>query len=200
MNEDENLSGGSGGADCEEESKGDQAISADGTYSIRANQVALTSWKNLPPSADNESRIMLLAMGGLEGLFMDDGTVDVRGCKGVRITSGSLIPILNPIMSADSTDGIEIEAGEAQSITMKRGMIPVVDQSITMTASGITINAGILGTLTLTAGLSTITIGPSGITIIGIPLVQINPGPPAPPPPPLPPDEPVPPSPDDLMA
>jgi hypothetical protein len=191
MEEDENLSGGSGGADCTEENKGDQAISVDGTYSIRANQVALTSWKNIPPSADNESRVMLLAMGGLEGLFADSGMVDVRGCKGVRITSGSLIPIINPPMSADSTDGIEIETGETQSITMKRGVLPVLDQYITLTSSGITIDAGLLGTLTLTAGLSTITIGPSGITIVGLPLVQINPGPPAPPPPPLPEDEPV---------
>jgi hypothetical protein len=117
--------------------------------------------------------------------------VDVRGCKGVRITSGSLIPIINPPMSADSTDGIEIETGETQSITMKRGVLPVIDQYITLTSSGITIDAGLLGTLTLTAGLSTITIGPSGITIVGIPVVQINPGPPAPPPPPLPEDEPV---------
>jgi hypothetical protein len=187
----QNLGGGSGGADCAEENKGDQAISVDGTYSIRANQVALTSWKNIPPSSDNDSRIMLLAMGGLEGLFADSGSVDVRGCKGVRITSGSLIPIINPPMSTDSTDGIEIETGESQSITMKRGVLPVLDQYITLTSSGITIDAGLLGTLTLTAGLSTITIGPSGITIIGIPTVQINPGPPAPPPPPLPEDEPA---------
>jgi hypothetical protein len=200
MEDDENLGGGSGGAampsaipDCEEEDKGHQTISVDGTYSIRANQVALTSWKNIPPSADNESRIMLLAMGGLTGAFMDDGTVDVRGCKGVRITSGPLLPpVLNPPMSADSTDGVEIEAGETQSITIKRGMLPVIDQYISLTPSGITINAGIGGTLTLNAGLSQITIGPAGITIIGMPLVQINPGAPAPPPPPpLPPDEPV---------
>lgn len=191
MEDGENLGGGSGGADCAEENKGDQAISVDGTYSIRANQVALTSWKNIPPSADNESRIMLLAMGGLEGLFADSGTVDVRGCKGVRITSGSLIPIVDPPMSADSTDGIEIETGELQSITMKRGRLPKIDQYITLTSSGITINAGLLGTLTLCAGMSQITIGPSGITIVGVPLVQINPGPPAPPPPPLPEDEPV---------
>jgi hypothetical protein len=191
MEENENLGGGSGGADCSEESKGDQAISADGTYSIRANQVALTSWKNIPPSADNDSRIMLLAMGGLDGLFMDDGNVDVRGCKGVRITSGPLTPLLNPPMSATSTDGVEIEAGEAQSITIKRGMFPVIDQYISLTDSGITIDAGITGTLTLCAGMSTITIGPEGITIVGVPLVQINPGPPAPPPPPLPEDEPA---------
>ncbi len=194
--DDENLGGGSGGADCTEETKGDQTKSADGTYSIRANQVALTSWKNIPPSADNDSRIMLLASGGLDGAFIDDGTVDIRGCKGVRITAGPVaLPAISPIMSAASTNGVEIEVDEAQSITMKRGMLPVVDQYITLTPSGITIDAGIGGTLTLSAGMSQITIGPAGITIIGMPLVQINPGAPAPPPPPLPPDEPLPPTP-----
>jgi hypothetical protein len=135
-----------------------------------------------------------LAMGGLAGEFMDDGTVDVRGCKGVRITSGPLIPVVNPSMSVESTNGVEIEAGEQQSVTIRRGLLPMVDQYISLTNSGITINAGIAGTLTLAAGMSQITIGPEGVTIIGMPLVQINPGPPAPPPPPLPEDEPEPPS------
>jgi len=196
MEDDENLGGGSGGAampsvvaGCEEEDQGHQTISVDGTYSIRANQVALTSWKNIPPSADNESRIMLLAMGGLTGEFIDDGTVDIRGCKGVRITSGPLLPVVNPITSADSTAGVEIETGESQSITIKRGQEPDIDQYISMTKNSITIDAGIGGTLTLNAGGNSITIGPEGITIIGLPLVQINPGPPADPLPPLPPDE-----------
>jgi hypothetical protein len=184
----ENFGGGSGGAD----DPGHRVVSADGTYEIRANQLALVSWKNVPPSTDNESRILLLASGGLAGAFMDNGTVDIRGCKGVRITGGPPIPVVNPMMSVESTNGVEIEVGETQSITIKRGMLPV-DQYITLTQSGITINAGIAGTLTLAAGMSQITIGPEGVTIIGMPLVQINPGPPAPPPPPLPPDEPVPP-------
>jgi hypothetical protein len=196
MENDENLGGGSGGVGVGgSDDPGHRVISADGTYEIRANQLALVSWKNIPPSTDNESRIMLLAMGGLSGAFMDDGTVDVRGCKGVRITSGPLIPVVNPVMSADSTAGVEIEAGETQSITIKRGMLPVVDQYITLTSTGITIDAGIGGTLTLSAGMSQITIGPAGITIIGMPLVQINPGAPAPPPPPLPEDEPATPDP-----
>jgi len=188
-----NLGGGSGG-DAGSGDRGHRIKSTEGTYEIRANQVSFVSWKNIPPATDNESRIMLLAMGGLTGEFMDDGTVDIRGCKGVRITSGPLIPVMNPVMSAESTAGVEIEAGETQSITIKRGMLPEIDQYITLTQSGITINAGLAGTLTLNAGMSQITIGPAGITIIGMPLVQINPGAPAPPPPPLPPDEPVPPS------
>ena len=54
---------------------------------------------------------------------MDDGTVDIRGCKGVRITSGPLIPVINPMMSSAGTNGIEIETGESQSITIKRGPV-----------------------------------------------------------------------------
>jgi len=198
----ENLGGGSGGDDDDSDDRGHQVISADGTYEIRANQLSLFTWKNVPPSSDKESRITLAAIGGVAGGFMDDGRVDIRGCKGVRITSGPfmLIPILNPAMSVASTDGIEIEAGESQSITIKRGMLPVLDQYISLTDSGITIDAGITGTLTLAAGMSQITIGPEGITIIGVPLVQINPGPPGPPPPPLPEDEPEPPDPDTAVA
>jgi hypothetical protein len=196
-----NPGGGSGGTapgGDDSLNKGHRMITSEGTHEIRANQISLVSWKNIPPATDNESRIGILAMGGLEGAFLDDGTVDVRGCKGVRITSGPLIPVINPVMSATSTDGIEIETGESQSITIKRGQLPDIDQYITLTDSGITINAGLGGTLTLNAGLSQITIGPEGITIIGLPLVQINPGMPAPPLPPLPEDEPEPPSTDEM--
>ncbi len=188
-----NPGGGSGGVG-DTGHRGHRMITADGTYETRANQISLVSWKNIPPSTDNVSRIGLLAMGGLDGAFIDDGNVDIRGCKGVRITSGPLIPVMNPMMSSASTDGIEIETGESQSITIKRGQLPDVDQYITMTPTGITINAGLAGTLTLNAGMSQITIGPEGITIIGMPLVIINPGSPAPPLPPLPEDEPEPPA------
>jgi len=198
----EPLGGGSGGDDDDSDDSGHQVISADGTYEIRANQLSLFSWKNIPPASDKESRITLAAIGGVAGEFNDDGRIDIRGCKGVRITSGPflMIPLLNPEMSVASTDGIEIEAGETQSITIKRGMIDPINQYISLTDSGITIDAGITGTLTLAAGMSQITIGPEGITIVGMPLVQINPGPPAPPPPPLPEDEPEPPDASSAMA
>jgi hypothetical protein len=189
-----NLGGGSGGDDDDSDDRGHQVIQADGTYEVRANQLSLFSWKNIPPSSDNESRITLAAIGGLAGEFNDDGTIDIRGCKGVRITSGpfTMTPLMNPLMSTSSTDGIEIEAGESQSITMRRGMMAndPLAQYISITSSGITIDAGGVGTLTLCAGQSSITIAPEGITIVGLPIVQINPGPPAPPPPPLPMDEP----------
>jgi hypothetical protein len=189
-----NPGGGSGGAD-DSTVRGHRVISADGTYSIRANQVSLLSQKNIPPSTDNESRVMLLAVGGLDSEFMGDGFVDIRGVKGVRITAGPpAIPLFSPAMCVESTNGVEIEVCETQSITIRRGLLAEIDQYISLTSDGIVINAGIAGTLTLAAGTSQITIGPEGITIIGMPVVQINPGPPAPPPPPLPEDEPVPPS------
>jgi hypothetical protein len=192
MEENFEYPGGGSGGDDDDDDRGHQVISADGTYEIRANQLSLFTWKNVPPSSDNESRITLAAIGGVAGEFMDDGTVDIRGCKGVRITSGPfmMIPILNPEMSTTSTDGIELEVGESQSITIKRGLLPEIDQYISLTDDNITIDAGVTGTLTLAAGLSQITISAAGITIIGIPTVTINPGPPAPPPPPLPEDEP----------
>jgi len=128
------------------------------------------------------------------GAFIDDGTVDIRGCKGVRITAGPLtIPVVSPATAQESTDGVDILVSEKQSISIQRGLIPFEDQTISMTPNTIVINAGLTGSLILRAGLSQITIDPTGITIVGIPMVQINPGPPAPPPPPLPPDVPLPP-------
>ena len=48
---------------------------------------------------------------------MEDGMRwAVSDAKGVSITSGPLIPVINPDMSVASTDGIEIETGESQSI------------------------------------------------------------------------------------
>jgi hypothetical protein len=77
---------------------------------------------------------------------------------------------------------VEVVAGEAQNVTIQRGLLPGVDQQIEMTPSGITIDAG-MGTLTIQSltqitlsvagGLSSITLGPQGITIQGL-LVQVN--------------------------
>jgi hypothetical protein len=107
-----------------------------------------------------------------------DGLVNVRGSQGVRITSG---PPLLPPTSSDATDGVEVIASEAQKITIQRGLLPV-DQKIELTPSGISVDAGIGEitiqsltkiTLSVAGGLSTITLGPEGVTIQGI-LVKIN--------------------------
>jgi hypothetical protein len=58
-----------------------------------------------------------------------------------------------------------------------------VDQKIEMTPSGITVDGGAMPVtiqsltqikLSVCGGLSTITLGPDGVTIMGLPLVKIN--------------------------
>ncbi|MBV8416709.1 MAG: hypothetical protein JO251_15995 [Verrucomicrobia bacterium] len=151
----------------------DHIHSFDGIYSIAANQVELLSRPPLPPGSPSPNVITILAAGRAT-----DGLVNVRGSQGVRITSG---PPLLPPTSSDSTDGVEVIASEAQKITIQRGLLPV-DQKIELTPSGITVDAGIGEvtiqsltkiTLSVAGGLSTITLGPEGVTIQGI-LVKIN--------------------------
>jgi len=108
-----------------------------------------------------------------------DGKVDVSGTEGVRISAAplGLVPT-----DSDSTNGVEIMVGELQNVTIQRGLVPGVDQKIEMTPSGITVDAGTMPvtiqsltqiTLSVAGGLSTITLGPQGVTIQGV-LVQIN--------------------------
>jgi hypothetical protein len=78
---------------------------------------------------------------------------------------------------------VEIEVGELQKVTIKRGLIDGVDQTIEMTPSGITVDGGAMPItiqslteikLSVAGGLSSITLGPDGITIMGLPIVKIN--------------------------
>jgi hypothetical protein len=163
------FEGGSGGGP----DSIDNSHSFDGTYSITANQVELLSRPPMPPATAAPNLITILAAG-----MGTDGLVNVRGSQGVRITSG---PPLLPPTSSDSTDGVEVIASEAQKITIQRGLLPV-DQKIEMTTSGITVDAGVGEitiqsltkiTLSVAGGLSTITLGPEGVTIQGI-IVKIN--------------------------
>jgi hypothetical protein len=152
----------------------DHIENVNGTYTIVANKLEFTSRPPLPPAEAGPCVITLMATGEVT-----DGLVEVRASQGVRVTAG---PPLLPPTSAESTNGVEIVVGETQNITIQRGLLPGVDQKIEMTPQGITIDAG-LGSITLKSitqitlsvaeGLSTITLGPQGITIRGI-LVQIN--------------------------
>jgi len=165
----EHLGGGMGGGP----DTANHVESVNGAYSITANQVELLCRPPLPPAIPGPSVITLLAAG-----MGTDGTVNVRGSQGVRITAG---PPLLPPTASDSTNGVEMIVGETQNVKIQRGLLPV-DQKIEMTPSGITIDAGI-GTVTIQSltqitlsvagGLSTITLTPTGITIQGL-LVQIN--------------------------
>ena len=166
--------GGSGGGAGGPDSTIDHAQSFDGLYQVSANQVAVLCRPPLPPSG-SPNVISLLATD-LTGM---NGGVEVRGAKGVRISAG---PPMLPPTSSDSTNGVEIVVGEAQNVTILRGLLPGVDQKIEMAPGSITVDAG-LGTVTIQSmteitlsvagGLSTISLTPAGITIQGL-LVKIN--------------------------
>ncbi len=167
------IGGGSGGSP----DTTTQSTSLDGSHTIAANQLGLVARPPLPPAVPGPCVITLLATD-LPGTG-EDGLVEVKAAKGVRISVGP--PLLVPAHS-DSTNGVEIAVGEVQNVTIQRGLIPGVDQKIEMTPSGITVDAGAMPvtiqsltqiTLSVAGGLSTITLGPEGITIQGI-LVQIN--------------------------
>lgn len=168
--DDSNCGGGTGGGPDAKF----VAQSTDGRYSIGANQILMVSRPSLPPVVPEPYVITILAAGmGMDGL------VDMGGSQGVRITAG---PPSLPPTGSDSTNGVEIVVGEAQNVTIQRGLLPGVDQKIEMTPGNITLDAG-AGTLTIQSlteitlsvagGLSTITLGPQGVTIQGL-LVQIN--------------------------
>jgi hypothetical protein len=167
-----NMGGGSGGGD----DKKTEARFFDGGYSVTANQVEFISRAAIPPASSDPSAITLLASN-----IMDmSGNVNLRGLAGVRITAG---PPPLPETGSSSTQGVEIEVGEIQKVTIKRGLIDGVDQKIEMTPSGITVDGGAMPVtiqsltqikLSVAGGLSTITLGPDGITIQGLPMVKIN--------------------------
>lgn len=151
----------------------DSAQSLDGAYTVSANQICLLSRPPLPPLTPDPSVITILSAGlGI------DGQVNIRGTQGVRVTAG---PPPLPSTASDSTNGVEIAVGELQNVTLQRGLLPI-DQKIEMTPGSITVDAGMGSvtiqsltqiTLSVAGGLSTITLGPEGITIQGL-LVKIN--------------------------
>jgi len=149
-------------------------FSSEGRFSIAANQMLLLSRPPMPPVAPAPCVITIAAPG-----LGVDGKVDVMGTQGVRITAAplGLVPT-----SSDSTNGVEIMVGETQNVTVQRGIIPGVDQTVEMTPAGITVDGGTMPvtvksltqiTLSVAGGLSSITLGPEGVTIQGL-LVKIN--------------------------
>lgn len=151
----------------------------DGVYEIAANQVLLITKSPLQPSS-RDHVITLLAPGTPESA-LTNGRIELRGTQGVRVTAG---PPMGEALATDgkSVKGVEIIVGEEQKVTIQRGLIPGVDQTVEMNPQGITINAGD-GVITLKAfreiklsvadGLASISLTPVGITIKG-PLIRIN--------------------------
>jgi hypothetical protein len=165
--EDQNeLGAGSGGGDVK-----DIPQYSDGLVSTVAGQLEFVAHPPLPPQEQKPPIISMLA-ADLTGM---QGKVDVRGAKGVRLTSGPLaIPMLSPPTTSDSTDGIELVASEAQNVTIQRGLLPSIDQVISMTPGNITIDGGIGTimiqsmteiTLSVAGGATMIRLTPAGIQI-----------------------------------
>ena len=168
------LGGGSGGGTSP---TSPHTNPVEGTHTVEANQIQLMSRPEMPPGIPSDGRVTIMASG-----MMLDGKVDVRGSKGVRITTGP--PPLPPTQN-DGINGVEVMTFEGQSITLQAGLIaPYVDPSIKMGPgpAGITVDGG-LGPVTITSvseiclqvagGVSSITLTPAGIIIQG-PLVMIN--------------------------
>lgn len=170
--DDKGFGGGSGGGQDTQ----DQAHTYDGVYKVKANQMEFMSVAPIPPASSDTCAITLLASNILDL----SGTVNLHGMAGVRITSG---PPPLPETLSTSTQGVEIEVGEIQNVTIKRGLIDGVDQKIEMTPTGITVDGGAMPitiqsmtkiTLSVMGGMSTIELGPDGITIQGLPMITIQ--------------------------
>jgi hypothetical protein len=164
--------GGSGGGGGD----GDDAHSVEGRYTVTANGVEIIS-RTPHPAAHGENVITLLAAGNSVAGTGDGGHVEVRGNAGVRITAGPPVPE-GPSTSSAQTDGVEIMVAETQTVKIQLclglGPLPAAPlPKIEMSKGAILIDAGPLGSLTLQAGQSSITLRPVGITIKG-PLVEIN--------------------------
>jgi hypothetical protein len=162
----EQIPGGGTGGGTGMDDDGNNLQSAGATYQIAGNQVVLLSRKAMPPGKPGPSVITILA-AGLAPTFADDGYVDVRGTKGVRVTTGSplMIPLgASPAVADPSTNGVEIIVAQNQKITLQCGaQTPPPFQSsfqtIEMTPDGITLQSGASPT-----SFSKIAMTPSSIT------------------------------------
>ena len=162
------VGAGSGG-----DPDGDKWAHADRWYNIDAGGVYLmangtTGKQTLSP------KIGIIA-GATDGAIAPDGSVDVHGSQGVRITSG---PPDAPPSENDEINGLEMQAGAQQIIKIMRGLDDDRDQVIQMTTGLIEIRGGdaagcvsILAaqeiSLQVAGGLSSIVMNKKGITIRG---------------------------------
>lgn len=185
MNSDDNNIGGGSGGDAGMTLQGHVTKSAKGAYQIGGNQVVLVSRERIetdPPTNPKyktdpgPSKIVLLATGTATKGFIDDGCVEARGVKGVRITSGVVeASNISPPVSSASTNGVEVVASEPQSILLHRGLVDGTDQKIEMTpgtpgailvdggAGPVTVQSTTM--ITLKVGQSSITLLPDSIVI-----------------------------------
>lgn len=167
------LGAGSGGDDGD----GNVASYTDGVYSVVTPQTIVHACGAFGSGeeAGTIPRISILA-GDVKS---DQGLIYARGTKGVRITSGP--PHQPQMMNDDKINGVEIQTGDAQEISIRRGMQPG-DQGIYMTKQYIVLDGGfgdvtVLSDSTISfqigTGTSMITLTHDGIVLKG-PIIQIN--------------------------
>jgi hypothetical protein len=166
MNSDEkNVSGGSGGGGPVDHN--DMRF-VDGVFERVAPKITLISG---PSNKIDASFINVIAAG-------EGGRVMVQGSESVNIRSGDVQDPGGSIPMSVGITGVTLYAPDAAMIQIQRGVFGEPDtQFIKLYPSGkIEVNAGIDGTVTLSAGpegTSYIQITPTGVVIKG-PLVQIN--------------------------
>jgi len=136
--------------------------------------------------------VLITAMGGhrrfhqvsplisvVAGDIDPSGRLEMHGSAGVRITSG---PPNLPKASNPDINGVQIQVGDSQQIKIQRGM-PGSDNEIQLNPDLLVVD-GKNGEVFITSdtkiklqvanGMSSITLGPDGVTINGL-LTQINP-------------------------
>jgi len=193
--QDPKFGGGSGG---DGNPTKDEVRHIDGTFSLTGNQVELVARPSLPPAPPKDTIISLLAVDMEE----QKGSVNLHAFANLNLTAGPP-PLPQMDQDAGGFGAITIQCSELQPINIKRGLIDGVDQQILLTQQGITIDGGVqpitiktnspqgitlsvaegASQLVMTPesikisfgfGISSIELGPAGITIQGLPLVKIN--------------------------
>jgi hypothetical protein len=170
------LGAGSGGGPGD----GNVASYTDGVYCVVTPQTilhAVGAEGASQGSAESDPLTPMIALLAGEK-SAPDGLLYARGTQGVRITSG---PPHQPNMENDEINGVEIQTGDTQELSIRRGTQPG-DQGIYMTKQYIVVDGGfgdvtILSDSTISfqigGGTSMITLTHDGIVLKG-PIIQIN--------------------------
>jgi hypothetical protein len=169
------VGAGSGG---EETVYGSQTTHFQGKWLTCAGTIALYAEDRTPGGSQLTEGAPLAVICAMDE--NDGGRTCIRGNQGVRISSG---PPSEPHVDSESISGIEMQAGDEQSINIMRGMDPNVrDELICLDKGNIFIHEG-SGSIHISAlqsidisagaGASSISLTPTGIVLRG-PLIQIN--------------------------
>lgn len=172
---------GSGGSpvvvsEIDTESDGTKWVGTEKTLVLSGNHVAIQADTPLPPTAPSPCLITMLA----SDMTCTQGRIDAHAIEGIRLTTTGFPNPMIP-MSSPETNGVDIIAGELQTVNIKRGVLPI-DNFITLTPEMLQVDGG-LGpvmiqsqteiTIQVAGGVASITLSPAGIIMQG-PIIMIN--------------------------